>query len=368
MVYTLAFDILPRLFPTAPLVDRLTAAGASAVLFLLSILGHELGHALLARKHHIHVDGINLWILGGVAKLNRHAPTPKAEFEIAIAGPLASLVIGLVFSTAALVARSFDVVGPPPAVLAWLGVVNALLAVSNLIPAAPLDGGRVLTAALWKRNGDAETARLNSARCGIVAGAALTIAGLVAILVFERSFRTWSSAVIMGVFFLIAARSEVIGAAVRRRLANTTVRSVLTAHPPSVPGTTPLDRFATWAEGENSHVVFPITRWTHEPVGYASPDAGLVMTSAERSWTAVADVMVPLELVPRAWDNESADAVLRRMERSYPMAVIHEAATNTILGTVSQVQLHHLIERSDWWGRLPNVAPKTSPSAVHISG
>lgn len=360
VVYSLAFDILPGLFPTAPLFDRLSAALACSLFFVLSILGHELGHAVLARRHGLEVDGISLWILGGVARLNRQAPDPKAEFEIAIAGPFASLVIGLGFASVALGAKSFDIAGPGPAIMAWLGIVNVLIAVSNLLPAAPLDGGRVLTSALWRRNGNAEVARLQSGRVGMVAGLVLSVTAVVAIGIMDRDLVQWSSAGIMGIFLLVAARTEVVGAAVRNRLNSTDVDSIMTMHPELVPDSTPMDRFATWAGDNNYHVAYPVVRWGHEPVGYLTPARGSVLPIAEQSWTTVADVMVPIDLVPRAWNSESVDEVLRRMERSYPLAVVHNVRDNRILGTVSQAQLHTLIARADWWGRLPSMQPRPS--------
>ncbi len=361
VVYSLAFTVLPSLYPTAPLIDRLMAASACAFLFLLSILGHELGHAFLAKRHDIHVDGISLWILGGVAKLSRQAQTPKAEFEIALAGPLASLIIGLTFSGAALVARSQDIVGPGPAVVAWLGIVNVLIAASNLLPASPLDGGRILTAAIWMRNGDAEAARLHSARSGLVAGLALIVAGVSATIVFKQPLRPWISALVMGMFLLGAARTEVIGAAIRRRFNHTDIESITSFHPTAVPGSTPVDRFATWAGIDHQHIAHPVVHWGHEPVGYLTPALGATLSPAERSWTSVAQLAVPSDVVPRAWNTESVDVVLQRMETSYPLAVIHRVQDNQILGTVSQAQIHQLMTSPDWWGRLPDIEPTSKP-------
>ncbi len=371
VVYSLAFDILPRLFATAPLIDRLFAASMCAALFVLSILGHELGHAFLAKRHGIAVDGISLWILGGVAKLSRQAQTPKAEFEIAAAGPLVSLLIGLVFSTTAIGARRFGILGPGPAVLAWLGIVNVLIAGSNLLPASPLDGGRVLTAALWKKIGDAETARLYSARSGILTGLSLLLGGLGALIFLDLRRVPLISAVVMGIFLIGAARNEAIGAAVRRRLNHTDVQSIMTPYPSTVPAQTPLDRFAVWAGQDQHNIVYPVVRWGHEPVGYLTPAWGSSLSPAERSWTRVNDVMIPAESVPRAWNSESADTVLRRMERSHPIAVVHNVRDNQMIGTVSQAQLHRLIERSDWWGRMPPIKPSTlseNPGLASIGG
>lgn len=360
VIYSLAFDILPRLFPTAPLVDRLMAAGASALLFLFSILFHELGHALLANKHGVGVDGISLWLLGGVAKLTKQAPTPRAEFDIAIAGPAGSLLIGMVFSGLALAADRVGILGPGPAVLAWLGIINMLIAITNLFPVAPLDGGRVLTAALWKRSGKPEWARLQAARAGLVAGVGLMVLAVAFLLWSDQRAISWFSLAVMGAFLFTAARSEVVGAAVRQRLTTTRVDAVMAWHPASVPDTTPVDRFAAWAS-PSAFVAHPVTRWSHEPVGYVTAASRAGLSPAEQSWRSVADLMVPIDLVPRAWGSESADEVLRRLETSFPLAAVHNEADNQVIGTISQQQIHQLIASVNWWGRLATVEPSTKP-------
>src|SRR5579871_1433219 len=129
------------------------AAALTSVAFFGSLLVHELSHSLVARRDGIEVRGITLWLLGGVSELSREPANPRDDFRVAVAGPLASLVFGAV---AFVVAAVLDVLGASAllvACCAWLGSVNVILAVFNLIPAAPLDGGRVLRAILWRRHG-----------------------------------------------------------------------------------------------------------------------------------------------------------------------------------------------------------------------
>ena len=139
-------------------------AVASVALFFLSLTLHELGHAWVARRNGIEIAGIDLWFFGGIAKLNRDAASPGEEFRVSAAGPAVTLLIVvlscvggvLVGGTGdfgdALVLR--DHPGPALAVLGWLALVNAGLFVFNLIPAFPLDGGRIAPAIAWKLTGD----------------------------------------------------------------------------------------------------------------------------------------------------------------------------------------------------------------------
>src|SRR5918996_3003158 len=159
-VWTLASGVFPSTNPDLSDEAHLAMAVVAAVLFFVSVLLHELGHALQARRERIEIEGITLWLFGGVATLRGGFQSAGAEFRIAVAGPLVSLALGILFVALALV-------GLPEAadaVVAWLGYVNLSLLVFNLVPAVPLDGGRILHAAIWYFRGDFGTAtRIGSA-------------------------------------------------------------------------------------------------------------------------------------------------------------------------------------------------------------
>src|SRR5262249_10171901 len=122
----------------------------ASLLFLASIALHELGHSWVARREGIEVDSITLWLFGGVSQLKGRFKSPGAEFRVAVAGPLVSIVLGVLFVLIALGGPPTEVDG----VAAWLGYINLLLAAFNLLPASPLDGGRVLHSVLWRAKGD----------------------------------------------------------------------------------------------------------------------------------------------------------------------------------------------------------------------
>jgi Zn-dependent protease len=173
-------------------------AGIAAVIaFFFSILAHEFGHALVARRYGVHTESIDLWALGGVARLDREPPTPRADGLIAVTGPLVSLAIGVVtFGMAFIVSSN---------VLLWVGFVNLLLAVFNMLPGAPLDGGRVLRAVRWARTGDKYRAMRDAGNAGRVLGWSLGIIG-VALMLYGQ---TGIFIAITGVFIAMNAKAEI---------------------------------------------------------------------------------------------------------------------------------------------------------------
>ena len=162
----MAMVVLPELVPDHSPVAYWLAGLLTALIFLGSLLAHELAHALVARTYGLSVQRITLWMLGGVSLLGGEPPTPRADLRVALAGPLASVAVAV--GSAAL-AMAGQVLGAPDlavATAAWLATMNAVLSVFNLLPGAPLDGGRVLRAFLWRRLGDRDRAEIAAARSG----------------------------------------------------------------------------------------------------------------------------------------------------------------------------------------------------------
>lgn len=154
----LAFGRLPVAAPGLSVWAYLAAGAVAAVLFVASLLAHELAHALVAGRSGMAVDGITLWLFGGVARLRGQARTPGREFTVAVVGPATSVALGGIFG-AATVGLYLAGVHLPTAVAGYLAVVNLALTVFNLVPTAPLDGGRVLRALVWRISGDRFRAR-----------------------------------------------------------------------------------------------------------------------------------------------------------------------------------------------------------------
>jgi Zn-dependent protease len=219
---------------------------ASAVLFFVSLTLHELGHALVARRHGIEIAGIDLWFFGGIAKLNRDSRTPGEEFVISAAGPAVTLLIVVVCSAIGVAVAGgqdfLDAVrltsNPSPglALLGWLALVNAGLFVFNLVPAYPLDGGRLARAAAWKITGDRNRGTRFSARLGQTFSYVLIGGGVYLLIRSDPYSGLWF--IVLGWFLGQAATGAVASSRFSERLEGVTVADVMDTQPVWVPGDT----------------------------------------------------------------------------------------------------------------------------------
>jgi Zn-dependent protease len=228
-------------------------AVATALGFFGSILLHELGHALEARREGIEVNGIDLFFFGGVMKMNRDTTTPGQEFRVAVAGPLVTLAIvvvgGLVcialigwdtFSAAARL-DGVDITGPFELWLSFLVSANVLLLGFNLVPAFPLDGGRIARAAAWKVTGDRGKATRLSAYLGQGFAALLIAYGAYELVADNNSFGgLW--AIVLGYLLGSSARAAIAQSAFTERLKGVTVADIMDAEPVTIPADLPAAR------------------------------------------------------------------------------------------------------------------------------
>lgn len=182
----------------------------TTVLFFLSIFGHELAHALVGRAEGIEIEEIVLHPFGGLARLRREPDTPRAEFRIAVAGPAASFILSLLSLGAAILAAAGGFM-TAATVLLIVGTCNFLLAIFNLLPGYPLDGGRVLRAFLWHRTGRLEEATRSAALGGQLIAGSLVVIGVCMAFVWRAPLMgLWS--ILIGLFLWDAARAIVRGA------------------------------------------------------------------------------------------------------------------------------------------------------------
>ena len=178
VVWSLSAQLFPITYPGLADNTYLAMGIVAGALFFVSVLLHELGHAFRAMSEGMKIDGITLWLFGGVARFSGSFPSPGAEFRIAAAGPAVSLVLVAVFLVAS---RLADAVSAPQSVVAiadYLARINGIVVAFNLVPALPLDGGRILRSWLWRRQGDFVAATKSAVRAGMAFGALLAGVGL----------------------------------------------------------------------------------------------------------------------------------------------------------------------------------------------
>ena len=217
----------------------------SAFGFFASILLHELGHAFVALRNGIGISSIQLWLFGGIARLDRDSDSPEAEFKIAIAGPLVTLAICVILSVAGIVAagpsdfwdatwiESTGSASAGLAVITWLAFINALLLVFNLLPAYPMDGGRVVRAIAWWRTGDRNSATRFAGTLGRAFGYLFIAIGVLLLFTGHPIDGIWLA--FIGMMINGAARGAILQSAISSRIEGVRVVDVMDAEPVAIP-------------------------------------------------------------------------------------------------------------------------------------
>ena len=307
----LAFGRFPLLQPGRSPWVYLLAGVVAALAFLASLLAHEVMHAVVARRNGVEVEGITLWLLGGVAQLKGRSPSPGADFRIAGVGPLTSLLLSLAFAVLAFAGRAAGLEGLPLAVLDYLAVINLLLALFNLLPAAPLDGGRLLRALLWKRRGDAESAAITAAKAGRVFGFVLIGLGVLQVVTGAGLGGLWLA--LIGLFLSNAAMAEEAQARITQRLNGIRIRDVMGAPAHTADPDQSVERFLHEVVLVHRFSTYPLVDGSGELVGLVTLNRLRGVPPAERAVTRLREVACPREEIPVVAPDEQLVQVLPRL-------------------------------------------------------
>jgi Zn-dependent protease len=289
----MATRILPYEQGGASTAGYWLAGAFAAFCFFLSLLVHELGHALVARDEGVTVQGISLNFIGGVTRMGS-IPEAGADLRISVVGPIASATCAVVFLAGAYLLPEGGFPGVLGHVFAWVGVINLIIAGFNMIPAAPLDGGRVLAAAIWRRTGNRSLALTWSAVVGIVAGMVMVTIGI-------RSFTRADGLsygpffFIVGVFIAANALQQLRVAPLYRTLEGVVVAQAMAAGPPSAPAWSTVGDFLR-TQPPAEHQAYPV-------VGPDGQVTGLLTAAAIRA------------VDPRLWDRLEVRALAYPLER-----------------------------------------------------
>ncbi|TYB43923.1 site-2 protease family protein [Actinomadura chibensis] len=287
----LARSVLPQADPAAAASTRWAVGVAAAAVFLASLAAHEFAHALVARWHGVRVESVTLWMLGGVAVLADEPPDARADLRIAGVGPAASAAAAVLFGAAAAGGVELGVPHIITASLAWLAASNALIAVFNLLPGAPLDGGRILRAILWRRGGDRASADHAAARAGTALGRVMIGGGLLVMLLVNWFNGLWLA--VVGWFIAGSARSEDRWTDLHEAAEGMTVADVMTPYPDHGWAWQPAGAFVEGVALRSRQSAFPVLDVTGEPVGAVTVD-GLGRVPSEHADIPLRDISVPL--------------------------------------------------------------------------
>lgn len=340
MVYA-AQSLFAPLLPTAPVVLRWGMAVIATLLFAASLYLHELAHALVAIRFGIHVTTVRLFLLGGLTHIARESPSPRAELLIALAGPFCSLLIGLLGAVVA--ALTLGTLPPLGTLGVWLALVNLPLAIFNMLPSFPLDGGSVMRAVLWFAGRDLRWASAVCARAGQLGAAVLFFAG-------AYSLFNGRGSSIAGLWMLLIAWFVFSGATGAHRtilfadvLGALSVASVMERRFGRVAADLPLQALAR-------DYLAPDGQWRpHAPPSFAvyREDAliGLVrlhdlsrVPAGERESTVVEQVMMPVAELPALLPHEPALHAMRLLAQQ-GVEQLPVMVESRLLGLVSHADL-----------------------------
>ena len=342
IAWTLAVGVLPDLAENTSPVASWGVALVAAAVFLASLLAHEMSHSLVARRHGIRVESVTLWMLGGIARIQDEPRDARTQLLVAAAGPAASAAFGVAFLGLALVS---SVLALPKVVViaaAWLGSMNLLLGVFNLVPAAPLDGGRILQAVLWARRGDRLSASVSAARAGVVFAFVLIGLGLLEIAFGIVVGGVWF--IFLGWFLLHAARSEEYMYRMRADLAGLHVADAMTSDPVVAPEGVFVEDLLTDYVLRHPASSFPLVDDRGGVTGLVTLRRVRHVPVHDRARVRALDIAWPLDELPRVSPGDLLlDALSSAGERGDGRLLVFEGGR--LVGIVSPSDVSRLASR-----------------------
>jgi Zn-dependent protease/CBS domain-containing protein len=274
----------------------------SAIGFFGSILLHEFGHAVVAVRNGIGITGIQLWIFGGMARMDREADSPGTELKVALAGPAVTLAIVVVlsvlgiaiagvteFGEAVLLESSRSGVTAVMALIAWLVTINALVLVFNLLPAYPMDGGRVARALAWRRSGDRHSSTRFAANLGRFFGYLFIAGGLVLVAVGDVFGGVWLA--LIGMVINGSARGAAMQTAISSQIGDVRVADVMDREPVVIPGDLSVERALDEYFLRYRWPWFPVVDAAHRFLGLVERDKADEVPELERAGSHVSDLV-----------------------------------------------------------------------------
>lgn len=311
LTWSLAVGVFPAGQPSQPKVVYWVMGVVGAVGLFASIIAHEFCHAVVARRHAIPMNGIILFVFGGVAEMGGEPPNSRAEIAMAAAGPIASIGIG----ASALSLAAFGEGWWPPVVtvLSYLGAVNLVLAAFNLLPAFPLDGGRIFRAAVWRWTGDQRRATRVASRLGVAFSVLFMAIGALQLVAGDPLGGVWL--VLIGLFLRQAAVAAYQQLLVRQALEGEPVGRFMTVGPITVRPELTLSEFLNSYVYRYHHKLFPVQD-NGRLVGAISPAQLRGVPREQWSQRTVGSVTVPWTPASAVTPNTAALQALARMRQT----------------------------------------------------
>ncbi|MBW4451187.1 MAG: site-2 protease family protein [Nostoc indistinguendum CM1-VF10] len=312
----------------------------TALMLFASVVAHELGHSFVAIRQGIDVKSITLFIFGGLASLEKESKTPGEAFWVAIAGPLVSLLLcGIVTGVAVTTTAS----GPLAAILGVLASVNLALALFNLIPGLPLDGGNILKALVWKITGNPYKGVTFASRVGQIFGWVAILSGLVPLILFGSFGNFWN--LLIGFFLLQNAGNAAQFAKVQEKLTGLTAEDAVTHDSPIVSGNLTLREFADERviSGQNWHR-FLVTDDDGQLVGAIAVDNLRTIPTALWSETQVKEVMRPITESTTVQSDQPLLEVMQLLEQQKVSVLPVIRENGVLVGILEKAAIIQLLQ------------------------
>jgi len=336
---SLSWEYFPYTYPEWSMTTYWLTGIGTSLLFFTSVVAHELAHSLVGRANGIPVKSITLFLFGGVAHMTREATRHGAEFRMALAGPVASLVIGGIFFLLHLLLQG---ISEPVAALAfWLAQINAVLALFNLIPGFPLDGGRVFRSLLWRFTGNYRSATRVAVEVGRGVGYLFMAGGIVLMFLYPKNWFNGLWLACIGLFLSYMATASYRQAQWQAALQGVRAADVMTTTCPVVSPDMTISRLVQDYIYLSGHRCFMVTDGG-ELRGILTLQN--IRSVDQKSWdtTSVGDMMTPSERLKVAQPGEEVLSVLEQMEE-YSISQMPVVSEGRIIGLVVRDDIVRLL-------------------------
>lgn len=313
VLWTLSVGLFPTTYPGLENTTYFGMGLVATLLFFASLLAHELSHSFVARAKGIPVEGITLFIFGGVSRTRMDAENPSDEFQIAIAGPLTSVLLaglfGLIWYISINAGWSVVVTG----IASYLASINLILAIFNMLPGFPLDGGRVFRSLIWQYTGDQRKATRIASTGGKWLGFLLIALGILQMFNYGILGGLWF--ILIGWFLYSAAEASYEELLLRTSLKGVRAREIMTPYPETISADLTLQELVDKYVLSRRYQSFPVVQ-DAQPVGIITLNLVRDIPREEWGYRTVKDTMIPIDQKVTACPEEQMTQVLQKMQES----------------------------------------------------
>lgn len=337
--WTLAAGLFPLHYPNLSPSDYWLMGITGMLGLFICVILHEMGHALVARHYKLPTSQITLFLFGGVAEIRKEPTRPKVEFWMAIAGPVVSLLLALIFYLLTILGNNWGWSVIALGILDYLAVINLIIAIFNMIPAFPLDGGRVLRSILWAWKNNLIWATKIATRIGSGFGVFLIFFGIFNFI--QGAFLSGFWLVILGLFLRHAAASSQTQFFISKELRGEKVASFMRKKPISVPSATTVQKFVDHYIYQTHHHLYPVTD-KGLLLGYISLSEVKALPSDAWAKTPVKSIMIPRSQFSTVTPETSALEALNLMQQSAATTLL-VTTDNRLVGLLTSQDLLKLL-------------------------